>query len=201
MKKIFLVPLFAMVSFFVTAQEYSWRLTYDVSIPVGELRSDYIEAMSWRGIGIDNRWMIQDKLSVGFAASWHAFYEKKDNTLETTESGDFSAYGNQFRYLNTWIMQANIHYYLGQEGSINPWVGLGIGTAYSVQRMELGFYAYSYKPWSFSLAPQIGVDVPIGMNTDFTIAARYNMLMNAEDNATSDFNYVGINVGFKFYVF
>ncbi len=201
MKKLQIILAFVALSIGAQAQDYHWRLTYDVSIPIGQMSEDFIDATSWRGIGVDNRWYQSERLSVGFYLAWHTFYQKRSNVLATNESGSLSAYGNQFRYLNTWVMQANAHYYLGEQGDINPWVGLGLGTAYNVERTELGFLAVIYEPWSFSLSPQIGVDIPIGISTDFTLAVRYNHYFNSDNKARFDYQYIGINAGFKFTVF
>ena len=201
MKKIALVLTLVFAGLFANAQHFTWRLTYDVNVPTGEFKTDFISKWSWRGIGLDNRWVLNDKISVGFNFAWHTFYQRKDNILATSESGNFSAFGTQFRYLNTLIMQPNVHYYLGDHGRINPWVGLGIGTAYSNQTAELGFYRVTYNVWSFSLSPQVGVDIPLNMDTDFTIGGRYNLLLNSENQGPINFAYFGINAGFKFSIF
>ena len=201
MKKLAILFVLAALAIQSQAQDYHWRLTYDVSIPLGTMSEDFISKTSWRGIGVDNRWEVSNKLSVGFYASWHVFYERKDNVLAMNEDETFAAYGNQFRYLNTWIFQANAHYYLGEQGQINPWVGIGIGTAINNERTELGFLALVYDPWSFSVSPQVGIDIPLNISTDFTLGVRYNYLMNSENKARFDYTYLGINAGFKFLVF
>lgn len=201
MKKILLFSAFIMAGFFANAQQYSWRLTYDVNAPMGDFNSEYISDWSWRGVGLDNRWMLNDKVSAGFYLAWHAFYERVDNATASTESGIITAHGTQFRYLNTGLFQANVHYYLGDQSSINPWIGLGFGGAYSNMQANLGFYSYSYKPWSLSISPQAGVDIPLSMDAAFTLGIRYNYLMNTENQAPISFSYVGITAGFKFSVF
>ena len=201
MKKIAIILALVLAGLFVQAQQYSWRLTYDVNAPVGELKSEYISQWSWRGIGLDNRWMLSDRVSAGFYVAWHMFYEKKENVAAVSDDGSIAAYGTQFRYLNTGVFQANIHYYLADQGAVNTWVGLGLGTAYSNQSAELGFYVYSYYPWSFAVSPQVGVDIPLAMGSDFTLGVRYNYLMNGENQAPIDFSYIGITAGFKFSVF
>jgi hypothetical protein len=200
MKKILATTLLVMAFGATFAQQYHWRLTYDMSQPLGEFNTDYISNYSWRGMGIDNRWMLTDKISAGAYFAWHVFYERIPNITQTSDNGNgnITATGTQFRYVNSYVMQANVHYYLGSDGETNPWIGLGVGTAYNEQRTDLGFLSYSYDPWSFALSPQIGLDIPIAIGTDFMIGVRYNYWMNGEDKATSDFTYLGINVGFKF---
>lgn len=198
MKKIITTALFVLAFGASFAQQYHWRLSYDMSQPLGTFSSEYISNYSWRGMGLDNRWMLTDKISAGFFVAWHVFYERVPNITQSSEDGNITVSGTQFRYLNSYAMQANAHYYLGEDGQINPWVGLGIGTAYNEQRTELGFLAYTYEPWSFAISPQIGVDVPISVGTDFMIGVRYNHWMNGEGKATGDFTYLGINIGFKF---
>ena len=198
MKKLLTLLALGFWGSLLTAQDYNWRLTYDVSIPTGDLNESYISATSWRGIALDNRWMLSERLSVGLYTNWLTFYEKRDNILQRTQDGAIAAYGNQFRYLNTWAFQATAHYYLGQQGQINPWIGLGLGTAYNVQRTELGFLAYIYKPWSFAVSPQLGIDVPVGIGTDFSLAVRYNHYVNSGSAAPIDYSFLGVAVGFKF---
>ena len=198
MKKIITTALLIMAFGATFAQQYSWRLTYDMSQPLGEFSTDYISTYSWRGMGIDNRWMLTDNLSAGVYFAWHVFYERVPNITESNDDGTITAYGTQFRYLNSYVMQANAHYYLGEDGQINPWIGMGVGTAYNEQRTQLGFLSYSYKPWSFALSPQLGVDIPIAIGTDFMIGVRYNYWMNSESKANIDYSYLGINLGFNF---
>lgn len=191
----------AFCGMFAQAQEYSWRLTYDVNIPMTEGFQDYISTTSWRGIGVDNRWMVTDKISVGVALSWHVFYEKKYGETKVVETDNriITAYGNTFSYLNLWTGQVNAHYYFGSAGQINPWVGVGVGTSFANQSLEIGLYLIEAKPWSFSVSPQVGIDIPFNVSTDFTLGARYNI----NTNGTNDygFNSLGINAGFKFTVF
>jgi len=201
MKKIFFISAFVIAVLFVNAQQYSWRLTYDVNAPMGDFNSEYISKWSWRGIGLDNRWMLNDKVSAGFNVAWHTFYEKVENATASTTDGSITAYGTQFRYLNTGLFQANIHYYLGDQTRINPWIGLGIGGAYSNMTANLGFYSYSYTPWSLSVSPQAGIDIPFSIDGAFTLGVRYNYLMNTENQAPISFSYLGFNAGFKFSVF
>ncbi len=199
MKKLALIAGLAFFSLSAMAQDYSWRLTYDVSIPTGTFSEKYISQASWRGIGIDNRWAMSEKFSVGFNVAWHTFYEQKNNQYASSTDGSIVVFGNQFRYLNIYTFQANAHYYLSESGKINPWVGLSVGTSYSEQRAEIGLIALTYKPWSFAVTPQIGIDIPINMSTDLMIGVRYNIHTNGK--VDYDYQYVGINAGFKVSVF
>lgn len=199
MKKITIITLLGFLALGARAQDYSWRLNYEVSIPTGDMADTYIKEVSWRGISIDNRWNLSPQFSVGFNIGWNAFSERKDNVLYTNNEGTISAYGNQFRFINTFPVQANAHYYFGNDVTINPWAGLGVGTAISKARTELGFLAYEESTWDFAITPQIGVDVPIGTTTFFTLGAKYNYFMHEKVNF--DYSFITINAGFRFIYF
>ena len=93
MKKL-IFALFITFSVGAQAQDYFWALTWDLTVPVGET-SDFIDDLSGRGIGIDNRWIYNERYSVGFYMAWHTMYEKKH--LEQEQIGNTTLMGNQFR--------------------------------------------------------------------------------------------------------
>lgn len=183
----------------VLAQEsdYTFRLTYETAIPVGKFSKEYISNMSWRGIGFDNRWELDDDYSIGFYLGWQVFYEKRENVTQSNESGNVTVNSDQFRYVNTWPIQLTGHtYFADKDEATRPWVGLAVGTAYSERQTEISVLAFVDKTWSFALTPTAGVDFSIGQYSSFTLGLRYNWSTVA--SANFDYTYISPFVGFKF---
>jgi outer membrane protein W len=196
MKKILLILTFIAAALFSSAQDNSFRITYDVAIPTGQMSSDFINSTSWRGISIDNRWGIKPNLTVGFLLGWQVFAQRFDNVTEVTSDGLVTFHGTQFRTINSFPLQANAHYYFGEEDGIRPWVGLGIGTAYSDQRMQVGFFETRTNVWSFTTTPQMGIDIPINHQTSFTLHARFNYFNH--DAVSFNYSFMVFGAGIKF---
>ncbi len=196
MKKILLFLPFFAAALYSSAQNNSFRLTYDVAIPTGKMSEDFISKTSWRGISIDSRWGINTNLTVGFLLGWQVFAERFDNFTGVTSDGLTTFHGTQFRTINSFPLQANTHYFFGEEDSIRPWVGFGIGAVYSDQRSQLGFFESPTNVWSFAVTPQMGIDIPITDETSFTLHARYNYFNH---NAVSfNYSFLVFGAGIKF---
>jgi hypothetical protein len=182
----------------VKAQDLSaFRLTYDMAIPTGQFNSDYINKTSWRGIGFDSRWEVKTNVTVGFNLGWQVFSQRFDDVTEVLGSGRTTVNGTQFRFVNTFPMQANVHYYFGEEYGVRPWAGLALGTAYSDQRTQVGFSEIQATSWSFALTPQVGIDVPLNSDDlSFTVNMRYNQFF--QNTVSFDYSFLVFSAGFKF---
>lgn len=196
MKKIFLTFLFAATTLLVSAQDNSFRMTYDVAVPLGKMTDDFIDKTSWRGISADSRWGIKPNVTIGFLLGWQIFAQRFDNVTQVTSDGSVTFHGTQFRYINSFPIQLNTHYYLGEEDSVRPWIGLGVGTAYSNQRMQVGFFETRNNVWSFTLTPQAGLDIPINDETSLMLHARYNYFIH--DAVSFNYSFLVFGAGIKF---
>lgn len=196
MKKILLIIPFIAVALHSSAQDNFFYMTYDIGIPTGQMRNDFINSTSWRGISMDRRWEIKPNFTLGFFLGWQVFAQRLDNVTDMTSSGLVTFHGTQFRTINTFPLQANTHYYFGDEDSVRPWVGFGIGTAYSEQSLQLGFFESRSNFWSFTVTPQMGIDIPVNLETSITLNARFNYF--SHDAVSFNYSFVVIGAGFKF---
>ncbi|MBX2964042.1 MAG: hypothetical protein KF687_16130 [Cyclobacteriaceae bacterium] len=197
MKKYIVIALLIVLTSAVKAQHFSsFRMHYDVAVPLGDF-SDYIDRASWRGVSIDSRWEVNPKVTAGFNLGWQVFSQRFDNVTEVLSSGRTTVNGTQFRFVNTYPMQVNAHYYLGEEYSIRPWAGLSVGTAFTDQRTQVGFIEIKDTSWSFALTPQVGIDIPVDSNnTCFTFNVRYNYF--SQNTVSHNYSFLIFGVGFKF---
>ncbi|MCB0495805.1 MAG: outer membrane beta-barrel protein [Cyclobacteriaceae bacterium] len=201
MKRITLLAIllsgFAVVS---NAQTSYWTISWPVSVGMGAT-NDYISATSFRGIGISGRSFLTDNLSIGGEGSWEVFNEiKRDLPPRSLDLGNgvySNISGTEYRYLNTLPLFVNAHYYLGSNGSIRPFAGLGIGTVYVDQRTDIGLLSFQNNNWRFGLQPEIGVFIPFGLSpSGVNLSARYRYGTKASDaDAISMFSFtIGLGI-------
>ncbi|OHX67313.1 outer membrane beta-barrel protein [Flammeovirga pacifica] len=189
MKKFIVSLIFALVGYTASAQT-EFMITYQMGMPVGET-SDYIGAFSGRGMGLEWRHhLTTTPVSFGFSVNWNVLYEKTEDRY----IGDgVIADGKQYRNMNIVPILAHAHYYFNQDGIMNPYIGVGVGTYYINQRTEFGQWAIIEKNWHFGLAPEIGVIADVSSSLNMLFSVRYNHAFKAGNS--TDHSYVGFNIG------
>lgn len=179
------------------SQKEQWygAFTYSVSIPTGDTKS-FVEEISWRGIGLDYRYMIDRTYSVGLNFGWNVFYERTENKTTQTENGAVT--GTSDRTINAFPIMANIHYYFGERKSIRPYVGLNAGGYVMNQRFEIGVFAWERDSWEWGIAPEAGVVIPVERDFGIILNGKYNYALTGEDvfETTINHTYWQVNAGF-----
>ncbi len=201
MKKL-LVIIAVFISTASFAQQSFWSFNYNMSFGTGE-QGDYISRGSFRGFGIDGRGFINQNISVGGSFSWEVFDEiKRDlpptavNAIRDNVNGSIS--GVQYRFLNTLPILVNAHYYLGSDGAVRPYFGLGIGTAYTDQRTDIGFVSITSEGWGFALQPEVGAMIPFGLTgVGANIAGKFRYTTKSGDT-TIPISFFTLSVGIGF---
>jgi outer membrane protein len=177
----------------VNAEDAIGVVTYDVSFPLGDMK-DYIDKTSWRGFGLEGRWLVNPNISLGLAWHWNTFYKTTDEMLEIT-NGHVS--GNQYRILYGSPIMATAFWYPNSpldNPDYMPYIGLGAGTIYMKERLEIGIVAIEESSWHFGLSPEAGVMIPVGYYTSFIAGARYNYAFKSGDDP--EHQWWTISVGF-----
>lgn len=164
---------------------------YSIGFGVGDL-NDFIGKTSWRGANIEYRKLINDdKLGIGVEVGWTAWYESPGYV--TFEQGSQALSGYQYRYLSTVPMMGAFDYYLKPGAQLNPFIGLGIGTEYSRNEVDMGLYTWREDAWHFLLRPEVGVIASPNPHMGIYIAAKYNNAFDASEIKTR--SYIGLNIG------
>ena len=173
-----------------------FQVTYNMAAPMGDTK-DFTDGYSWRGFNIGGRWFVNKNLSWGLNFGWNIFDQKITGTTEI-ENG--AATGTQIRYLNSWPMMLNTHYYFGSKYSFRPYVGLNAGTYYIYERLDFGIYTIDRDNWHFGLAPELGFTYPVSESL-LLVNLQYNYAFASGTSiggSAKAFSYIGINVGFAF---
>jgi hypothetical protein len=167
-------------------------LTYSMAVPMSGTE-DYINAGSYRGMNFEGYRELKPKFAVGWLFGWNVFHTELRN--ETYVKDNLTITGNQFRYQNEFPMLARGLYLFGVPAGIRPFIGAGVGVIYNIRRTDIGLYSLKTDAWHFSVAPEIGINIPVG-ESQITAGVRYNYGVKAGD--LGEQSYISFNLGFMF---
>ncbi|MBL7845669.1 MAG: outer membrane beta-barrel protein [Cyclobacteriaceae bacterium] len=193
MKKIFLLTLFSAFTLGAVLAQSNTIISYSVGFGTGDL-GEFIGKPSFRGMSFDYRKMVNPNVGVGVNFSWNTFYEEKDRATYTQDN--ISLTGKQYRYSNNFPMLATAAYFLKPEESMNPFVGLGIGTMYTLRNTDMNLYTLEQDAWNFLLQPEVGLQFEIDPSTALHVSLKYNVGFKAGNELTNAQSYLALNVGF-----
>jgi len=168
-------------------------LTYEVSFPSGDLK-DYIDKTSWRGFGLEGRWLVSPNITLGLAWHWNTFYKTSSEMLEI-ENGNVS--GNHYRITYGSPLMATAFWYPSSpldNPDFLPYIGLGAGAIWMKKRLEIGIVAIEESEWHFGLTPEAGVMFPVGYYTSLVISGRYTYAFETGD--APGYDWWSLSVGF-----
>ena len=192
MKKLLFI-LFIVVSVPAFSQNLT-TLEYSMGFATGDM-GDFIDKPSFRGFTIDYRRLVQPNVGVGFEAGWNVFYSEESYAVYTQEN--VSLGGRQFRYQNQVPLFIAADYYFHPDETINPFVGLGLGTMYSRRNTDMGQYTLEEDAWNFALRPEVGLIYDINPEFGFSLTGKYYYGFEAGD-LNEPMSYFALNIGFVF---
>ena len=173
-------------------------IQYSIAFPLQDTKN-YIGKMSWKGLMLNYDKFLTQNLTVGFNIGWNGFDEKFD--AQTIELQGTTVTGIQLRYLSTFPVLANFGYYFGDRRSnIRPYLGVGVGTYYVIERLQVGLFLIEKDDWRFGLAPIIGVLIPIDY-VMINASLRYNHIFEGNNSITKEpfsVDYLSFNLGVAF---
>ncbi len=183
-----------LVALLISAAGYSqglYSINYTTSYGVGKT-GDYIKSPSFRGMTFEGRGFISDHVSIGGLFTWSTFYEKLGGATFNYENATFT--GTQYRYINAFPLLVQAHYYLGVDKyETRLYLGGGLGPYIINQRTNVGVWSVEEKNWHFGFSPEVGVLLPISMDTRINVSFRYHYVFKAKD--TIDHSWFGLSVG------
>ena len=172
------------------------RLNYSVNVPMGDFKNN-ISRTSFNGVNADILYHVNPALSVGLATGFHDFYQKYPRDVYKTTDGDVSAVLSYS--IQTIPIMAKAQYNFATDGSIQPYVGLGVGGNVITWRQYLGEFGSSNNKFGFAAAPEAGVFFPFRKNgaTGLNVSANYNY-MPFSYSGFKNLNSLGVNAGITF---
>ena len=200
MKWLYSSILILIITASVSAQSLG-SLTYNMSIPTDKL-SDYIDKTSFKGFGLEGRWFSNKNISFGLSFAWTVFDQRVGDPIQIVKDGvSATVSGTQVRVVNSIPILATFHFYTGRRrDGFRVYFGVGAGTYYIMQRLEIGLVAFESNNWHLGVAPEGGV--LLSFSREFTMIAnvKYNYAFSAGESLggvdDNTYAYWGINVGF-----
>ncbi|HEY9016010.1 MAG TPA: hypothetical protein VIM84_13230, partial [Gemmatimonadales bacterium] len=101
--------------------------------------------------------------------------------------------GDQFRYVNSFPVLANVSYFFGKEGGTRPYVAANVGTYIMEHQLEIGLYALHETNWHFGFGPEAGIAIPVRPDLAAVLSSRYNYALSAGN--VDDQSYVSFGLG------
>jgi len=168
-------------------------MEYSMGFATGDL-SDFISAPSFRGFTTSFKKFVHPNVAAGVEFGWNVFYDEEPTDVYT--QGNFAYSGKQYRYSNQFPMLVRADYYFKPGEMINPYVGLGLGTMYTLRNTDMGQYRIEEDAWHFLMKPEVGVEFEMNPGFAFTVNSKYYGGFGAGGLAAQ--GYFTINVGAVF---
>ncbi|MEN8194869.1 MAG: OmpW family outer membrane protein [Bacteroidota bacterium] len=204
MKIKYLAIILMILSANIFAQNFLGVLSYSTAMPMDKTK-EYISDFSWKGFSFEGRTFTNRNWSFGGVFGWNIFDAKITDLVEIDEgTTGITVKGTQIRYTNVFPLMFTGHHHFGKRKSaLRPYLGLGIGTYYIIQKFEIGVFQREVSNWHFGLAPEAGVLLALSRNTSMILSLKYNYAFSARKSVFGDtdnsHSYIGINIGLAFY--
>jgi hypothetical protein len=178
---------------------YLGSFTYTTAMPVGDTK-DFANDFSWLGFTLEGDWFTRPNISTGFIAGWQEIYKNVKGDQFTFDNG--AVYGSTYRHISSIPILLRARYWRGHQGeAFHPFAGLGLGTYWMKQTLDLGLYTAEESHWHFGLAPEVGVLMATKGGVGVTLNARYNYPFAAGDylgGKSASFSYWGFGIGLAY---
>ena len=176
-----------------------FNINYNLGIPMGDMK-DFIGENSYRGFSLDGRKFLNEHFTVGGYMGWTGFYEKDARKTYPIENGTVTGVASTTYY--NFNFGINAHYYLMPGALIKPYVGLAMGPVYQTLQIQLGRYYIEDQNWQFQMAPDLGVFIPFGPESEAGIntGVRYNLIsyQNSRYGFSNGLTYLQWYLGITF---
>ena len=177
-----------------------FNINYNLGWTAGDM-SNFISDNSYRGFSIDGRKFINNKFTIGGYMGWTGFFEKFDRkTYPIDNSTTVTGVGSNTYY--NFTLGMNAHYYPLQNSAIKPYVGVSVGPTYQTIQTQIGRYYIDNQSWQFMVAPELGVFIPFGPDSDIGVntGIRYNLVSfhNTNYGISNGISYFQWFVGISF---
>jgi hypothetical protein len=194
MKKLLIIAILSVSSVMAFSQGSYTSLQYSVGIGTGNMH-DFISPMSWRGFNIDYRSLVQQNLGVGVDFSWNVFYDELPYSTYNNGNMDYS--GKQWHYSNNFPMLLAFDYYVDPDADLSTYVGLGIGTMYTIQNNDMSMYTFETDAWQFCLRPEVGINVYASESTSLCLTGKYFYGFKSGDLDAQGYFAIGVGLTLK----
>ena len=207
MKKrvVILMTMFAacIISVSASAQDkFKMELGYNISVPTGSFKNDYINKTSFRGATGELSYTFNPRFSLGLNSGYQNYYQKYDRQLYKLDgSQTVSAVLTNSMDIVPVLLRGTF-YPLGNSVTaiVQPYVSVGAGVNLVTYGQYLGEFGGTESSAAFAAQAGAGIKIPFGNKLNqngIKIGATYNYC-NYNSNDISKLNNIGISAGVIF---
>ena len=178
------------------------ELGYNVSLPQGSFKNDYIKNTSFRGATGEISYAINPKFSLGLHSGYQSYYQKYDRqTYKLQGNETVSAVVSNTMDIMPLLLRGTF-YPMGaaSEAKVQPYVSAGAGVNLVNYGQYLGEFGGTESAAPFAAQAGAGIVIPFGRKinqTGFKLGATYNYV-NYNRNDITGLNNLGLNAGVVF---
>lgn len=112
------------------------------------------------GFGIDARYVGFRPWRLGGSVSWQTIAQRQED--ESISSGNATYSGTMIKELSYNPLLAKVGYTLSDTKKLRTYASFGLGATRSMRRVDTGIVSLFDEEWHFTIAPEAGVEVPVG---------------------------------------
>jgi opacity protein-like surface antigen len=171
-------------------------VSWDISFPLGPSR-DFVRRVDPAGLAISARLrqivpLGPGRLGAMLDLAWHSMQEK---TREPITVGNVTISGTQVHDLSMTPLVVKPYFAFGKLDQLSPYVGVGVGGAYSYKRLDIGIYRDVTESWQFVVQPEIGLEYPLGVVMALA-AVKMTYLASSENGDEQLYMNFSLGLGF-----
>jgi opacity protein-like surface antigen len=156
----------------------SGALQWSMGLGIGST-NEFTKDYSFGGFAVEGRYWVANQVTVGLLWGWNALHEKEYNKTYSTDN--LAITSTQVRWIDAMPLQLTAHYYLELGNKkLLPYLGAGVGTAWTQRQLVLPFSSYTQDSWHFAVAPEVGLLINTGRG-GVMLSTRLNYAVETDD--------------------
>ncbi|HEX8334550.1 MAG TPA: outer membrane beta-barrel protein [Segetibacter sp.] len=203
LRQLIIIAVFSLAVNYASAQadgKVKMKLNYNVGLPVGDFKKDYISDPSFNGASGEIFYSINPKVAVGLNIGYQSYYQKYGRqTYKTGDNETISAVLSNTVELMPVMLNGTFTPLANSTSRVQPYVSVGAGLNLVNYRQYYGEFSDGNASTSFGAQAGAGITVPLGKTrtNSFQLGATYNHTpYNA--NELKNLSSVGIQAGIVF---
>lgn len=201
-KKIYIAGLLLLSSVLATqAQEkVKFELSYNVSIPTGEFKTNEVQNTSYRGGIGELSYSLSDRFSLGLQSGYQNYNQRYSRQLyQTPDHQTISAVKTNAIDVIPIVLRGT-YFPLGADKSkaVQPYLSAGAGLNFVNYLQYLGEFGGSETAAPLAIQAGAGVIIPVGKmlpKTGIKIGATYNYSGYSKNSIDIKLNNIGVHAG------
>jgi outer membrane protein W len=184
----------------VSAQEkFKMEINYNVALPTGSFKNDFIENTSYRGITGEVKYQFNPKFSLGLQSGFQNFYQKyprQEYKLENNQTIS-AVVTNNLEIVP--VLVKGTYYPTGNSKTIVPYLSGAAGVNIINFEQYVGEFGGTDVSLGAAVQAGAGIKIPFGTRKQngISLGATYNYAAYNKNNQ-ENLNNIGLNLGVIF---